>query len=198
MGIASVIAGLISGVFGPIVKWAQRRQEMAAQAQRDQAALDLEVLKNQGVAEKYEAQSAMSRMKMTGETFKYIMIGMWFYPWVMVQISQSQATKVFTNMALLPAFYSESCVMIMFALLGIPVGAKMATTVFSAVTGYYQGKRNAVYAHEQTMKELDRSAIMESLRKDLGGKLSQKTVDMVNKAINAGDDDPTNDGTTRG
>ena len=39
---------------------------------------------------------------------------------------------------------------------------------------------------------------MESLRKDLGGKLSQKTVDMVNKAINAGDDDPTNDGSTAG
>ena len=193
MGIVATIAGLVSGMFGPIVRWAQRRQEIAAQAQRDQAALDLETLKNQGVAEKYEAQSAMSRMKMTGETFKYIMIGMWFYPWVMVQISQAQAAKIFTNMAVLPPFYSESCVMIMFALLGIPVGAKMANTVFSAVTGYYQGKRDAAYKHEQTIAQLDMGAMMESLRKDLGGKLSQKTVDMVKRAVKAKDNDPTND-----
>lgn len=197
MGIASIIAGLVSGIFGPIVKWAQRRQEMAAQAERDRAAENLELIKNQGVAEKYESMSSMSRLKMTGETFKYIMIGMWFYPWVMVQFSQEQATKIFANMAVLPSFYSESCVMIMFAILGIPVGAKMATTVFDAVTGYYQGKRDAAYTHEQALAHINRTAVMSSIRKDLGGKLDQKTVDIVNRAINAGDDDPTNDGTTR-
>lgn len=198
MGIASVIAGLISSVFGPIVQWAQRRQELAAQAAADKAKLELELLKNQGVAEQYEAKAAMSRVKMTGEIFKYVMIGMWFYPWIMVQFSQAQAMKIFTNMAALPPFYSESCVMIMFAILGIPVGAKMANTVFNAVTGYYQGKRDALYQHEQTLAQIDRDKVFESLRESLGGKLSQQTVDMVNKAINAGDADPTNDGTTRG
>jgi hypothetical protein len=198
VGIASVIAGFVSGIFGPLVKWAQRKQEMQAQRESDQARLELEVLRNAGVAEKYEAKASMSRLKMTGEVFKYVMIGMWFYPWVIVQFSQTQAAKIFSNMAILPPFYSESCVMIMFAILGIPVGARMATTVFEAVTGYAQGKRDAQYGHEQTMAKIDRSKVMESLRVDLGGKLSQKTVDMVNKAINAGDDNPDNDGTIRG
>jgi hypothetical protein len=126
------------------------------------------------------------------------MIGMWFYPWIMVQFSQSQAQKIFANMAVLPPFYSESCVLIMFAILGIPVGAKMATTVFNAVTGYYEGKRNQIFGHQESVARINREAIMESFRKDLGGKLSQKTVDMINKAVNAGDDDPSNDGTTRG
>ncbi len=198
MGIASIIAGLVSGVFGPIVRWAQRRQEMQAQAIRDQSALELETLKNQGVEARYESEAATSRLRMTGSTFKYIMICMWFYPWVMVQFSIEQSTKIFTNMATLPPFYSESCVMIMFAILGIPVGAKMATTVFDAVTGYYQGKRGAQYGHEQRMVELNRDKIFEDLRVSLGGKLDQKTVDIVNKAINAGDDNPDNDGTTQG
>jgi len=196
MGIASVIAGLVSGIMGPLVRWAQRKQEMVAQAQRDQAALELEQIKNSGIAEKYEAQAATSRLHMTGEKFKYIMICMWFYPWVMVQFSQTQALKIFANMAVLPPFYGDSCVMIMFAILGIPVGSKMASTVFGAVTDYYQGKRAARYDHEQTVAKINREAVFASLKHDLGP-LAQKTVDIMNRAINAGDDDPSNDGTTQ-
>lgn len=198
MGIATLVAGFLSGIFGPIMRWAQRKQEMAAARQAAQDAYALEQLKNIGVAEKYEAQTAMQRLRSTGHAFKYILVAMWFYPWVMVQFSQTQALKIFTNMAALPTFYSESCVMIMFALLGIPVGAKMANTVFGAVTGYYQNKRNAQYGHEQKLAAIDREKVFDSLRESLNGKLSQSTVDIVNKAINAGDDDPTNDGTTRG
>lgn len=188
MGIGSVIAGLVSGILGPLVKWAQRKQELAAQAASDQSKLDLEELRNQGTAEKYEAKADITRIGMTVNTFKYFMIGMWFYPWVMVQFSQVQAQKIFANMAVLPIFYSQSCVMIMFAILGIPVGARMATTVFEAVTGYYQGKREGQYNHEQTLAKLNVPAVMDSLRASLGGKLDQRTVDMVNKAINAGEE----------
>ncbi len=198
MGFTSIIAGLLGGILGPLVRWAQRKQEMAAARQAAQDAEAIELIRNQGVAEKYESQTAMQRLKSTGTAFKYIMLTMWFYPWVMVQFSQSQATKIFSNMALLPSFYSESCVMIMFAILGIPVGARMATTVFDAVTGYVQGKRDAQYVHEQTLAKIDRSKVFKSLAENMGGKLSQSTVDLVNKAINAGDDDPTNDGTIRG
>lgn len=198
MGFASIIAGLVGGVLGPLVRWAQRKQELAAEREANQSRIEVEIVRNQGLAEKYEAQSSMTRLHATGQTFKYIMIGMWFYPWVMVQFSQTQAAKIFANMAVLPPFYSESCVMIMFAILGIPVGARMASTVFDAVTGYYQGKRNSQYTHEQTLVTLNRDAVFEDLRNSLGGKLDQRTVDIVNKAINAGDDDPSNDGTTRG
>lgn len=197
MGFASIIAGLVGGILGPVVRWAQRKQELAAEREANQSRLELEELRNAGVEAKYEAQSSMTRLHATGTAFKYIMVAMWFYPWVMVQFSQTQAAKIFANMAVLPPFYSESCVMIMFAVLGIPVGAKMASTVFDAVTGYYQGKREAQYGHEQTIVKLNREKVFDDLRESLGGKLDQRTVDIVNKAINAGDDDPYNDGTTR-
>jgi hypothetical protein len=125
------------------------------------------------------------------------MIGLWFYPWVMVQFSSTQALKIFTNMTQLPPFYSESCVLIMFAIVGIPVGSKMAGTVFESVTGYFQGKRDAQYGHEQEIAKLNRPAVFNDLEKSLGGKMNQATIDMVNKALNAGDDDPSNDGTTQ-
>ena len=195
MVIVTAIAGIISGLFGPIMKWAQRKQDLAAEVAGYQSKLDIESMKNKGVAEKYESLSAMERLKSTGTAFKYVMVGLWFYPWVMVQFSQVQATKIFANMAVLPSFYSESCVMIMFAVLGIPVGAKMATSVFNSVTGYYEGKRDQIYNAEIAIAKIDRKKVMDSLRVSMG-KLDQRTVDIVNLAINAGDNDPSNDGKT--
>lgn len=193
-----MIAGLISGMFGPLVRWAQRKQELAAQAEANRSKIELEALKNQGVAEEYEAKSAMSRLKAFPEWFRTAVVSMFLYPFVMIQFSKEHALTVINNMAALPTGYNEGVFIIVCAMAGIPVGARMVSTVFDSVTGYLQGKRNALYDHEQAVARINRQAVMDSFRADLGGKLSQKTVDMINKAINAGDDDPSNDGTVRG
>ncbi len=187
MGIVTLIAGFLQGIFGPIMRWAERKQEMAAARDAAQSALDLEALRNQGIEAKYESQGAMSRLQATGAVFKYIMVGMWFYPWVMVQFSQTQALKIFTNMGLLPPFYSESCVMIMFAILGIPVGAKMASTVFDSVTGYFNNKRDMAYGHEQAVAKINRDAVLASVQKDLGGVMDEKTRELIMRGLDAGE-----------
>jgi hypothetical protein len=197
MGIAGIVASFLSGIFGPLVQWAQRKLELESQAKDREQQLELERIRNEGDDTVAAGNRSIQLLKAFAPWVRYIMMGIWFYPWIMVQFSTTQALKIFTNMGQLPPFYSESCVLIMFAVVGIPVGSKMASTVFESVTGYFQGKRDATYAHEQVMLKLNREAVFADLEKSLGGKMNQATRDMVNKAINAGDDDASNDGTTR-
>lgn len=198
MGIASIIAGVLSGVLGPIVRWAQRRQEMAAAKQAAEDAYRLQELKNLNEDNVTAGKRSIALLKAFPSWLRDIMFLLWMYPFFIAQFSSHYATIVFSNLGALPTWYTESSIIMMFALMGIPVGANMVNGVFGAVTGYFQGKRDAQYIHEQTLAKLDRSKVFESLRASLGGKLDQRTVDIVNKAINAGDDDPANDNTVAG
>lgn len=193
MGAIGIIASIFSGVFGPLVRWAQRKQEMAAAKQAADDAYRLQELKNRDTSAKQEGQNSMQRLKSTGMYFKYITFVMWFYPWVMVQFSQTQALKIFANMKLLPDWYSNSCVILMFAIWGISVGGQVVSTVFSGLGNYLTNKRQDLYNHEQTIATINRQAVMDSFRKDLGGQLDQNTENMINRALNVADDDPSND-----
>lgn len=198
MGIASIIAGLIGGILGPLVRWAQRKQEMIAQHQRDEDAYRLQELKNQDSDNVASGKRSVALLRAFPGWLRDAMFLLWLYPFFICQFSTAYALVVFNNMSALPAWYTESTVILMFALMGIPVGANMVNGVFGAVTGYFQNKRDAGYEHEQTLAKINRTAVMDSIQADLGGKLDQKTVDIVNKAINAGYDNPSNDGTTNG
>lgn len=191
--ILTTILTMLSGLFGPISKWLQRKQEIIAAKQAADDAYKLQELKNLDTSARQDGQNSMQRLRSTGTYFKYVTFIMWFYPWVMVQFSQTQALKIFTNMKLLPDFYTNSCVILMFGIWGISVSGQVVSTVFSGLGNYLNNKRSDQYEHEQTMAKIDRRAVMESFKKDLGGKLDQNTVNMIDRALNVADDDPTND-----
>jgi hypothetical protein len=199
VGVFNVIASFVSGLLGPIVQWAQRRQELAAAKQAADDEYKLQELKNQDSDNIASGKRVAAQLKAYAAWFRYVMVGIYMYPFVMVQFSKEQAITAIANMNALPPGYNESVALIIFAIVGIPVGAGMAQSVFGSLTGYFQGKREAAYNHEQTVVQLklNREAVISDLTASLGGKMDQRTIDMVHKAINAGDDDPSNDGTTR-
>lgn len=198
MGIAGIIASMLSGILGPIVKWAQRKQEMQAAKQASDDAYKLQELKNQDSDNVSSGKRVAAQLKAYAAWFRYAMVAIYMYPFVMVQFSKENAIIAIANMNALPPGYNESIALIIFAVVGIPVGSSMAQSVFGSLTGYFQNKRDAQYGHEQEVARitLDRTAVFADLQKSLGGKMNQATVDMVNKALNAGDEDPSNDGTT--
>lgn len=180
---------LVSSLFGPLVRWAERKQQMEAELQKANDDIRIQEVKNDGIAEKYESQNSMTRLKSTSAAFKYITFVMWFYPFIMGQFRPMAAKEIFDNLNLMPQWYTTSCVVIMFSIWGISVTAPAIASVFSGLGSFMQAGRD----HRENLARINRDAVFNSLKRDLGS-VTQKTVDEINRALDAGesqDDDTT-------
>ena len=173
--IFTTLLSLITGAFGPMVRWAQKKIEFQEQIQ-------LQSLKNEGMVEQAEARNSAARLKATGRVFKYFTFFMWFYPFIICQFSAKYALMVFNNLDLLPQWYTSSCTIIMFAIWGISVSAPVVNGVFTSLGGYIQGRRE----HKERLATINRAAVFNELRKDsTNGKLDAGFVNIVDKALDA-------------
>ena len=173
----TTLLSLISGAFGPMVDWARQKVQM-------QEKIQLEGMKLEGQIEQSEAKSAVARLKATGAIFKYFTFFMWFYPFFVCQVSSKYALMVFNNLNLLPAWYTNSCVILMFAIWGISVSTPVVNGVFTSLGNYIQGRRD----HKETLAKINRGLVFDELRKEAkGGKLEDGFVNIVDKALDAAD-----------
>ncbi len=184
MPIIMTILSLIGGAITPLANWIQRKQELQAAALEAKQRIELQLLKNEGQVEAAEAHNSGERLKATSSTFKYITFGMWFCPFVLGQIRPAYAKIIFDNLSFMPAWYAQSCVIIMFAIWGISVASPVVSTVFSSLGSFFQERRD----HKERIAAINRGAVFDSLRGSIKGGLSQQTVDLVNKALDAGED----------
>ena len=188
MFIITTLLSLLTGAFGPIMQWAKRKQDLALAKQEAEQRIQLQMLKNEGIVEESEARNTQSRLAATSQTFKYITFVMWFYPFVVCQIAPTYATRVFTSLDILPGWYTNSCVIIMFAIWGISVTAPVVTGMFSNLGSYIQGRRE----HVERVASINRGAVFNELRKDArNGKLDDNFVKIVDKALDAAEADMT-------
>jgi hypothetical protein len=186
----SAIVPLLATIFGdkgPIGQYFATK----AQTIKAEELYRLEVLKSQTEAAKADVQQTSDRLQATTQDFKQSTF--WFIcvpiiltvcPW-----TTDFAVVMWGNFKLIPEWFQILFVSVYSAIWGLPLAKEY-------LGGMFKSLGNAVEARREYKARINRVAVFADLTASLGGKMDQRTIDMVNKAINAGDDDPSNDGKT--
>ena len=180
------LAPLIGGISGKVLEWLGRIPGVIGQYftqlhEIKKIQLDtqkaIEMAKQKMAAETARAQLELNKtiVASTGSYFKYFTFVMWFGPFMIGIVSPITSQQIFQNLSLMPQWYVESCMMIMFTVWGISVSAPVVSSIFSGLGTYFQGRRE--YKLQQA--QLDKKRIFEVIRK-LKGPLSQADVDLAN------------------
>lgn len=177
--------GLVPKVLGPVTAWIAKKQLALAMPHNNplnNPQVDIHYSNDAQVAEA-EVQDSNFRLSATSTIFKYGTFFLWFYPFIIGQIRPLYAHIVFDNLAAMPAWYTQSCVIIMFAIWGISVSAPVISTVFGSLGSFLQERRD----HHERLAAINRGAFFDSMKKQVkGGKLSQEFVNVINKALDDG------------
>ncbi len=123
----------------------------------------------------------------TSSYFKYFTFFMWFGPFMAGLVAPHFSADIFTNLAGMPQWYVESCIMIMFTVWGISVSAPVVNGIFSGLGDFFAAKRD----HKLALAKVDRKAFYDALRAKQGFvlgddvKMAEQAFDAVDKANEA-------------
>lgn len=173
---------MISGSLGPIGQWIKGKQELQLLQQETTRQLAMQQLKMATEGVKADGVAANTRLKSTGRYFKYVTFIMWFIPFVTCLVSPTASSAIFNNFNQMPAWYSQSCVLMMFAVWGISVSAPVVSSIFSSLGSYIADGR----AHKENLAKLNRPEFYNTLRSEKGA-LSEQEVAQIDKALDAAD-----------
>lgn len=166
-GIISTIATVVTSIF---TKWNERKQAqhdvyMAREEARKQIAMK---------TIEAELELGQTQVKATGRFFKYFTFMMWFGPFMLTTVYPDYGVTVFKNLELLPEWYVQSCMVIMFAIWGIQVGKDSISHIFSGLGAFF---------NKRQMLNFQRKVFYDALRSSKGP-ISQHEVDALEKALN--------------
>lgn len=184
VAIMSVLYSLLGTLPGAIGSYFSKKQEISELKMEMDSQLELARIKIDGQMDAAEAETAVKRLDATSQTFKYFTFFMWFGPFMSGLVSPKISSFIFTNMLQMPQWYTESCVMIMFAIWGISVATPVVSTIFSNLGSFLQDGRT----HKENIAKINRSSFYEAL-KHLKGTVSTKDEAQLDKALDAGEKD---------
>jgi hypothetical protein len=113
------------------------------------------------------------RLKSTSSIFKYFTFIMWFGPFVISWVFPGYGAAIFENLKLLPEWYIQSCMAIMFTIWSINVSKETIGTVFQNITKYMTARRK---------DKLKRKMLFDIIRSH-NGPLNQHEVKAIDKAF---------------
>jgi len=168
----------LPGLFGSFFK--QKNDLLTAQ---NAANLQIELARLAAATEIAKANAVVSTtaLQSTGTTFKYFTFFMWFGPFMLGIFFPALSKAVFDNLAGMPPWYVQGCLVIMFTVWGISVSADTVGNVFAGLTNFFADRAKA---------NLPAKMFFDTLR-SVKGNLSQSEVDLYTKALaehNKGDD----------
>lgn len=174
--LGSIFSNGKGGILDIIGNYFNKQGELA------QAKLDLErqVIISQ---QQYASDYAKSIIPATGSKFKYFSFFMWFGPYILQLIYPPGAAYIFNNLSLMPEWYAQSCVVIMFAVWGISVSGPIVNNIFSSLGAYMSDRRQDLIAKAA----VDKKAYYDALRTvkgvvtDSDVALNDKVLDILNK-----------------
>ncbi len=160
----------LPGLFGSFFK--QKNDLLTAQ---NAAQLQIEIAKLNLAGEIAKAQMAEEAVivNSTGSYFKYFTFFMWFGPFIIGIFFPVLSKAVFDNLAGMPQWYVQSCMVIMFTVWGISVSADTVGAIFSSLAGFFA---------DRTKANLPAKMFFDTLR-SVKGNISQAEVDLYNKAL---------------
>ena len=177
-GIATAILGVLGKLPGLAGDYFQTQADLKKIQLETQKLIAIEQQKMARVIAEHEFKHAQVLINATGRWFKYITFFIWFGPFLTTLIIPSWGIKIFDNMALMPSWYAESIVMIMFAIWGLQVSK-------SAIASSLQGLRDFFRERRQdkiNLKKVDKKAFFDGLRAAQGF-VSDQDVSKFNKIL---------------
>ncbi len=160
----------LPGLFGSFFK--QKNDLLTAQ---NAAQLQIEIAKLNLAGEIAKAQMAEEAVIVTstGSYFKYFTFFMWFGPFMLGIFFPTLSKQVFDNLAGMPPWYVQGCLVIMFTVWGISISADTVGNVFSSLSNFFAERNKA---------NLPAKMFFDTLR-SVKGNISQAEVDLYNKAL---------------
>lgn len=160
----------LPGLFGSFFK--QKNDLLTAQ---NAAQLQIEIAKLNLAGEIAKAQMTEEAVivNSTGSYFKYFTFFMWFGPFIIGLCSPAYSAIIFNNLAGMPQWYVQSCMVIMFTVWGISVSADTIGGIFSSLTSFFAQRNKA---------NLPSKLFFDTLR-SVKGNITQAEVDLYNKAL---------------
>lgn len=180
--ILTLVFSILSGIPGQLGRYFEKKQELESIRLETQRQIAIAQQQMASDMAKAEADTAIYRLKATGQYFKYFTFMMWFGPFISGVFFPSFAEDIFKNLGLMPVWYVQSCVMIMFAVWGIQVAAPVVAGIFSNLNNFLGDRRQ--YKLEKA--KIDRKAFYDALRK-LKGVVSPEDVKQLNAALDEAD-----------
>jgi hypothetical protein len=181
-----MIAGVITGVLGLLGKlpglagdYFARQAEIKKIQLETQRQIAIERQKLAAVIAENEFKHAQVLLNATGRVFKYVTFFIWFGPFLTTLVFPQWGVKIFDNMALMPSWYAESIVMIMFAIWGLQVSKNAINSSLSGLRGFFKERRQ----DKIHMKQVDKKAFFDGLRAAQGF-VTQQDVEKFNKILN--------------
>lgn len=170
MAIPAFLAPIVTAIGAAWNRYQERKQ---AEHQTDMAI-------EQGKQRTIELQLAnehelnTTRLKSTGKWFKYFTFFMWFGPFMISWVFPEHGAQIFENLKILPDWYVQSCIAIMFTVWSISVSKETIQSIFHNLGKYLAGKRKV---------KLQRKVLFDIMRVAKQRPLSQAEVDMTDKAF---------------
>lgn len=149
----SQLPGILGTFFG------QKNQLAQAQVQADLAIAQAKI-QLAGQMAQAEMEVSKTVIGATSPKFKYFTFFMWFGPFMLGVVCPSRAHDIFTNLALMPEWYVQSCMAIMFTVWGISVASGTINNIFNSLGSFFQASRTDKIA----MKAVDKKAFFDALR----------------------------------
>ena len=160
----------LPGLFGNFFK--QKNDLLTAE---NEAARQIALAKITYATEIAKAQMAEEAVivNSTSQYFKYFTFFMWFGPFMVGIFFPALSKSVFDNLAGMPQWYVQSCMVIMFTVWGISVSADTVGGIFSSLANFFA---------QRTKAALPAKLFFDTLR-SVKGNISQAEVDLYSKAL---------------
>lgn len=173
----------LPGLFGAFFK--QKNDLLTAQ---NAAQLQIEIAKLNLAGQIAQAQMAEEAVivNSTGAYFKYFTFFMWFGPFMIGIFFPAFSKEVFNNLAQMPEWYVQSCMVIMFTVWGISVSADTVGSIFSSLGSFFADKRAHNLDMATIVAKIDRTSYFNALRQSQGS-ISQQEVNKANAVFDAMD-----------
>lgn len=168
---------VIPGKLGDYFKTKQEIEQIKLNTEREIALAQLKAASEMSVAELELSKAALAS---TSPHFKYFTFFMWFGPFIVGIISPPTAKDIFTNLAGMPEWYVQSCMVIMFTVWGISVSGPAISNIFSGLGNFFEQRRD----FKLEKAKIDKKAFFEALKAGIFKQgLSQSQVDVIDKAL---------------
>ncbi len=133
---------LLAGLPGLIGKYFE--QKNALEQARIETERQIEVARQQMASDIAKGQIDLNKtiVAATGAYFKYFTFVMWFGPFMVGVIFPHWSKDIFVNLATMPEWYVQSCMLIMFTVWGISVSAPVVSGIFSGLGDFFAAKRD--------------------------------------------------------
>lgn len=156
----ALLIPLLASIPGLIGKYFE--QVNAIKTAKLEAERQVELAKQQLALETAKAQLNLNAtiVQSTSSGFKYFTFVMWFGPFMAGLVSPHLSSEIFNNLSVMPQWYVESCIMIMFTVWGISVSAPVVNGIFSGIGDFFSARRQ----YKLESKKVDRKAYYDALR----------------------------------